>query len=259
MGFSAHFMPLMIDSGASITFYRTIQLPEDFYPDLPLLFRHILYRRKRNMTTIIVVVGGVRTGKTYFCLKAIETLMGVEKKQFNVRDQVFFDALPFFKFMRHQTDAYCLLEEVGVGYNSQDWFTVQNKIFKNILQTQGFRRNVIFMTLPNVAYLLKSARFLLNFGIETVETGRVSVNKVVVKHLLGKGWLEYIENINFGLPSKDIVNDYELMKKEWNDKNLDQDIAKIERIENPPEAKDMEYDKELVKRDETPEWDRPTL
>lgn len=220
-----------------MTFQKEHTLPFDFHPKLALLFRHILYRKKLGMDTVIVVCGSKRTSKTYFSIKSCEELSKIENKKFDVKSQVFFDTLPFLKFMKTATDSYAILEEVGIGYNAQDWFEIQSKIFRNILQSQGFRRNVIFMTLPNISYLLKSARFLCNFGIETMQIGVVRINKVVMRHLKGKGWFEYIETIRFSLPEKENVNDYEDMKKVWNDQQIDKDIMLIEGIESPTHYK----------------------
>lgn len=183
------------------------------------------------MDTIIVVCGAKRTSKTYFSIKSCEELSKVENKEYDVNSQLFFETLPFLKFMKTANDSYAVLEEVGIGYNAQEWFNIQSKIFRNILQSQGFRGNVIFMTLPNISYLLKSARLLCNFGIETMQIGVVRVNKVVMRHLVGKGWFEYIETIRFGLPSEKNVNDYEKIKKVWNDEKIEKDMKLIEDIE----------------------------
>lgn len=220
-----------------ITFYKERVLPFDFHPDLPLLFRHILYRKSLGMDTVIVVCGAKRTGKTYFSMKSCEELSKIDGKEFSVEKNVFFDVLPFIKFMKDATDSYCVLEEAGIQYNAQQWFDVQAKIFRNILQSQGFRKNVIFLTLPNISYLLKSARFLCNFGVETVQIGAVRVNKIIIRHLLGKGWMNYIETIRFNLPSEVVIKDYEKLKKEWNDKQIDKDMELIGEIEMPVEEK----------------------
>lgn len=89
------------------------------------------------------------------------------------------------------------------------------------------------MVLPNVAFLLKAIRFMCNYIVQTRNQGMVSVSKINMDHALGKGWHDYLGNIFFPLPSSKTVEEYEKMKKEWNDRHLDQDLAYMDMIDKP--------------------------
>jgi hypothetical protein len=207
------------------------KIPDYFEPLAPFFLRHLLWRRKLNMNSIILIVGGVRTGKSWTGLKLLETYLRYLHKPFNVNEQVSFDILPFLKWSAEATDSGFMLDEVGVNLNPSEWWTVQSKIFRNFTQTQGFRRNVMILVLPSVAFLLKSIRFMCNYIIETRNQGHAVIRKIVMDHTRGKGYPTNIGSLNVSQPSKEVINAYESMKKVWNDAHLKSDIAEMEKLE----------------------------
>ena len=217
--------------------YSGEKIPEDFYPRECLLMRHVLYRQEKNMNVFVLVVGAVRTGKSYFSLSFIERYCKLRKIPFSVKNHVSFDLKPFLIWSQNATDNIYLLEELGTSLNPQEWFTVQSKIMRNFCQTQGFRRNILIMTLPNVAFLLKAIRFMCNYICETGSyQGQVHVNKIKMSHSRGKGWFNYLGTIKFPLPDKKTIDEYETMKKEWNDLHLKEDLNYLELLEKPDET-----------------------
>ena len=228
--FSMNFSPFLVTNKI---IYRGVRIPTTFYPNECVLMRHILYRQRKQMNSFIIVVGSVRSGKSYFALKIAEDYSRLKGEEFDVRKQCSFDIKPFLLWSRDTTKGVFILEEVSTSMNPQEWFTIQVKIMRNFVFCQGFRNNVLIMTLPNVAFLLKAVRWMSNYCIETQYQGLVSVSKIRMNHTKGLGFPEYIGNIRFGLPSDKTIKEYEGMKKEWNDKHLQEDLDYIDMLEQP--------------------------
>ena len=206
-------------------------IPETFYPKAPFFIRHILWRRSLNMNSIILIVGGVRTGKSYMGLKIAECYCDILAKPFDVNKQCSFEIIPFLKWSQEATDSIFVLDEVGISLSPNEWFTVQSKIFRNFAQAQGFRRNVMILVLPNTAFLLKSIRFMCNYILETKSQGKGFVKKLIMDHTKGKGYIQNLGMIIFSLPRKSTIGPYEIMKKDWNDRMLKEDIEELLRSE----------------------------
>jgi hypothetical protein len=191
------------------------------------------------MNTFILVVGAVRTGKSYFALKFAERYCELKEIPFDVWNQVSFDIRPFLLWSKTSTKGIFILDEVGVNLNPQEWYTIQSKVCRNFVQAQGFRNNILILILPNIAFLLKAIRFMCNYIVQTRNQGCVSVSKIAMDHALGKGFHEYLGNIFFPLPSSKTITDYEKMKKEWNDKHLDQDLDYMDMIDRPDYSSEL--------------------
>jgi hypothetical protein len=227
--FETNFMPF--ESNRII--YFTDPIPPDFYPNSYFLMRQILWRQHQNMNSFILIVGSVRSGKSYFGLKFSEDYCNISNIQYDVNKQCSFDIKPFLYWSKDAHDNIFMLDEIQASLSPQDWYSVLARVFNVFCQCQGFRRNVLIMTLPNVAFLLKSIRFMCNYIIETMSQGNVSIRKLSMNHALGKGYLEFIGTIHFRKPSYNTLQDYENMKKDWNDKRLVSDINYIEMLERP--------------------------
>lgn len=234
--FSMNFSPFMVTNKV---IYRGIRIPTMFYPNECVLMRHVLYRQKKQMNTFIIVVGSVRSGKSYFALKFAEDYSRLKGEEFDVQKQCSFDIKPFLLWSRETTKGIYILEEVSTSMNPQEWFTIQVKIMRNFVFCQGFRNNVLIMTLPNVAFLLKAVRWMSNYCIETQYQGFVSVSKIIMNHTKGLGFPEYIGNIRVSLPSEKTIKEYEGMKKEWNDKHLQEDLDYIDMLEQPDHRQEL--------------------
>ena len=212
-------------------------IPDDFHPNEPFFLRHILYRRKLNMNSILLIVGAVRSGKSYMALKLAERYckilskeLGVDK-EFDVNKQCSFDIIPFLKWSQTETDNVYVLDEVGVSLNPQEWYSIQSKIFRNFTQAQGFRRNVMILVLPNASFLLKAIRFMCNYVIETKYQGTGYIRKLIMNHTRGKGYFLNMGMIKFRKPKMKTVKEYEKMKKDWNDRMLKVDIDNLTKTQ----------------------------
>lgn len=91
--------------------------------------------------------------------------------------------------------------------------------------------NIVFWILPLVVFIQKNFRFMCDYGVKTFrrQQGRVSIHKIYVDELLGKGEIfPAICTIKFDLPSEKLWNRYLELKTVWNDQNLIDDIQYIE-------------------------------
>lgn len=227
--FYMNFTPLGANN-RRITYKGSLTVPSWFYPYEITLMRFLLYRKKMNMNSIVLICGNVRTGKSFDALVLGENFMKLTGGKFDVRKQCSFEIIPFLKWSQNSVDSVFILDEVGVSLNAQDWYEVQAKIMRNFIQAQGFRRNVLIIVLPSVAFLLKSIRFMINYIMETTEQGRCMWSKVKMDHTRGKAHIYTMGHIRFQLPSKEVVEEYKKMKKEWNDDQLKNDIEQLEAM-----------------------------
>jgi len=222
-------------------------IPDWFYSKAPFFLRHILWRRHLNMNSIILIVGGVRTGKSYMGLKIAETYCKLLNKKFDVNKQCSFDIIPFLKWSQDETDNVFVLDEVGVNLNPQEWYSVQSRVFRNFTQAQGYLRNVMILVLPNISFLLKSIRFMCNYVLETRNQGKGFIRKVAMDHSRGKGYLMNIGSIKFSLPSKETIKEYEKMKKIWNKEHLKEDIQYL-LIDKEKKQRVIRFDQEVYQK-----------
>lgn len=214
------------------------QIPKWFRPDLKnlTLLRHILYRRHIQMNTFVAVVGDVRTGKSYFSLRIAEELSRLEKKKFDVKKQCSFDILHFLKWSNSNTNSVYVLDEVQTSMSPREWYDIQHKIFNEFCDIQGFRKNILLMPFPNISFIDKHLRFLINYVVRTMSQGRVKWYKVVTQPELGKNWLDFMGVYRYQLPSRNTIEYYESLKKKFCDTKLTDVIETLENRNEPDYA-----------------------
>lgn len=227
-------------------------IPKNFRPDLwnNTLIRHILFRRHINMNTFVAVVGDVRSGKSYFSLRLAEQLSLEAKKKFDVKKQCSFEILPFLEWSRSATDSVYVLDEIQVSMSPREWYDTQHKIFNEFCDIQGFRRNVLIMPFPNISFIDKHLRFLINYIVRTLNQGLVKWYNVKTQPELGKNWLDFIGMYDYAIPSKETLDHYEAMKKKFCDDELDDYITTLKNRDKPSEVEiqKQEYRKLRMKK-----------
>jgi hypothetical protein len=216
----------------------------NFNSNVPLFYQMLTLRRAIKKDSIVVVVGEKRTGKSYFCGYTGEYLSRMWKVPFGI-DDVFFELKGLFKFMFASTDSIAVMEEAGLLLNAQEWSQIEARLTRNMTQTQGFRRNVIFLNLPHFGFLNKSMRLMTNFVIKTIDIGKVEVYRVNVNQAMGSGNLTRVETIEFPTPSKEWVDAYEAKKKLYNDHWLMSDMEIFDLLDGTKKRKKpLQYTKE---------------
>jgi len=226
-----------------VIFDKDIEVPENFYPHEPFIIRSILYRKKLNMNTFILTVGNPRTGKSYWFLKVAERIYKLMGLDFNPERQVTFDDIRKFLKWSFTDDFMFNLDETGTSLSPEQFWEIEQRVMRRFVQTQGYRLKCLVWTLPNIVFIQKRFRFLSNYAVQTLKQGKVNIYKIVIDHLLGKGYPEYRETMIFDLPTPETIKIYEAMKSEWNDKILSEDIDWLEEIEEyrPPDDFDIQY------------------
>jgi hypothetical protein len=91
------------------------------------------------------------------------------------------------------------------------------------------------MPFPNISYIDKHLRFLINYIVRTLHQGKIVWYKINTLHELGKSFLNKIGTIKFDKPSDETIQAYESQKKQFTDLNLDENIELLENIGTPTE------------------------
>ena len=68
----------------------------------------------------------------------------------------------------HKRGDVILADDLGIGLNHRQWFSLLNKILTQTMQTQGFKGLVLIVTTPYESYIDKDARLLFNMEMTTV-------------------------------------------------------------------------------------------
>lgn len=222
-------------------------IPDWFMPQLKdknTLLRQILWRKEIGMNTFVACLGNVRTSKSYFCLKYAELYSNLSGKEFNVEEQCSFsDILHFLRWSQTATDQAYVLDEIQIGMSPRQWYNIQHRVMNQFCDIQGWRRNLLLMPFPNISYIDKHLRFLLNYVCRTLSQGVVLWWKVSTRHELGKTWLIPLGSIKFKLPTPKTVEAYEKKKKIFTDQHL-KDSIELMQIAGKPDQKErvrLEY------------------
>jgi hypothetical protein len=221
---------------SNLTIYQmeTKQIPKNFHPKQPYLIRALLYRQLRDMNTFVLVVGDPRTSKSSFALSISILISVIKGTTFSVDTQLTFDDIrKFLRWSQVSSNSIFILDETGASLSPQQFWEIQTRVMKKFVQTQGFRRNILFWVLPSSKLLQGNFKIMSNYGIETREQGRVSVNKVWKDQLNGKFGYKWVGTMKFPDPKSKypkIWNRYMELKKQWNDEELVQDIDYIEQL-----------------------------
>jgi hypothetical protein len=201
------------------------------------------------MNTFVAVTGTVRSGKSYFCLKMAELYMKEKKSSFNVEKQCSFTMLPFLKWSITAKDSAYVFDELQVSMSPREWFNLAHRVFNTFSDIQGLRKNVLLMPFPNMTYIDKHLRGHVNYIVRTLNQGQVKLWKRNIMPEREEGekqhWRDPIGTVKFKLPSKEIIEKYEAMKRIFTDNNLKESIELIEKSGNPTENEliNIEYKK----------------
>ena len=200
-------------------------IPDNFYPKEPYMIRALLWRQKIDMNVFCLVVGNPRTSKSSWVIDKCDRLCQLQGKEFDIDKQLTFDDIK--KFLLWSKDAkgsQFVLDETGSSMSPDQFWSVQQRVMRRFVQTQGFRRNILFWVLPSIVFIQKNFRFLCDYGIKTIRQGKVSIHKIKTDQLLGKTFIEKVIEEKFKKPRKKYWYHYMEIKKKWNDEKLKDDL-----------------------------------
>ena len=199
---------------------------------------YALRRIRMNQNYILLIVGGVGTGKSYSGITLAEDI----DPYFNV-DRIIFHPQDFISLLETSLPkgSVIMWEEVGVSLSSRDWYKEQNKVISSLFET--FRRHnlILIMTVPFVKFIDSRIRSMIHGFAEMIDPtftggkfGWLKYFHVIVEQRSGKirhryprirddeGRIQILQppthesgNMKFTLPSKEIIPPYEKKKFEF--------------------------------------------
>lgn len=201
-----------------------------------------------NDNWMAIVCGRTGSGKSYFALKLGELL----DPEFNI-NRICFSIREFMKLINSEnlkTGSVVLFDEAGVGIGARDWFTIQNKMFMNVLETFRYRNYIIIFTTPNLGFIDIKARTLFHTYFETLSinrkegTVRCKLHNIQTNPKSGKSYFKYpktqltsLRVMKVGKPSRKLINAYEKKKKVFGKKLYTDVEALLNKIENKEKKK----------------------
>ena len=185
---------------------------------------------KQNKNCLIVITGETGSGKSFSSLKLGELI----SDDFNINNVVF-TAEAFTSLLKSGTlkeGSVVVWDEAGVGLNSRLFWSVLNQAIFFIMQTFRADNIVCILTTPDISFIDVGIRKLMHFKVEVQRIDYIK--KQVITKLFrikpnprtGKIYHKYLKNkklrnaklsrYRLGLPSEQLVKDYEEKKKVFN-------------------------------------------
>lgn len=217
---------------------------------------------RQNKNFIGIAVGATGSGKSLACLKLAEKV----DPTFDVT-RVCFTAKQFMDCIndliadtelgkRSHKGAVILWDEFGVEHSAREFMSKSNRVINYFFQTCRAMNMCILLSVPILSFIDSNTRKLCHCVIEmrsinhhdNLSTAKVQMLQTNVR--TGKEYnkhLRYRKIVNgvsrkyklykskFGLPSKDLLEAYELKKKQFT-KQLNKDISKEVTEKNEKEA-----------------------
>jgi hypothetical protein len=163
---------------------------------------------KRNF--LIAIVGETGSGKSYMGLRIGEVLD--PNGDFDV-SHVVFTADEFFDCLgRLKNNCFIMFDEAGVSFSHREFMSMVNKMLGFVFQTFRYKFINVIFTLPSLGYMDYVGRGLLHCVIRMIDRGKGVVYRVQ-KDMLGRRiYYPKIGVLEAGLPSKRLIDDYEVKK-----------------------------------------------
>lgn len=230
----------------------------------PLFTDYIKSRIKKNRNFLGMFVGSTGSGKSYCSLRLAENLDG----SFDI-NRVAFSAKEFMDIINSGTlkkGSVIIWEEIGIGMNSRNWQSLSNKMINFLMQSFRHQNLIVLMNCPDASFLDVSVRKLLHCIFETESIDHkekvvvVKPKLIQVNQTTGKVYMKYLRlatsegtipfaRLKLGLPTKKLVDEYEVKKKEFTqmlNKKIHTQLIKLEDDEKPKPLKELTYKQENV-------------
>jgi hypothetical protein len=217
-----------------------------------LLVEHVVARIRQNKMALLIFVGGTGKGKSLamlFILEKIHQMLHPDKP-FTCERNVCFTTTRFLELVRSSPDKTCIaFDESSIAMNSKRSMSNLNLVLGNLFTAFRARRFIVGLAFPTFSALEKHVRVLANFVLECKKIDhKRKLNQVSLKYYQsnsqsGKGYHHsycavvpnrgryIIPNIYTGLPSEQLLNDYEQMKDKFIADLTESTFAKVRQIE----------------------------
>lgn len=185
---------------------------------------------RKNNCINLVVTGEPGSSKSW----SLMSYLSACDPSFNI-DRVFFKGAPFMRFLNSKgltRGKAVMFDEAGVEMYSLNWQNEINRGLNALFQTMRHKNYIFGMTVPYMGFLSKGVRTLMNTRFQTMgwstKTGKSKViprrleynqekDKIYKKRLIvkSKKGMSYCDFIELPAPPKELIKDYEQMKKEF--------------------------------------------
>lgn len=201
----------------------------DFGSSVSLTAQIFNERRRRNMDTVVIVIGPKRSGKSWNCLSLAEKFSDT----FTVDNNVFFDLKPYVMWLQQSFASAGIIEEASIMASNRSWYEKQNIIFSELLTTQGFRKNFTFMNLPSLKHLDARNLPLCHYIFKTLGHGRVRCYSINTSDFTGKIFPFLYEILTIPAPTQPTIIRYEELSKAWKDEHAKKNLDILDQLDAP--------------------------
>ncbi|QIB75726.1 zonular occludens toxin (zot) [Halogeometricum borinquense] len=195
------------------------------------ILRKVIYRRVHewNQNFMGVFVGETGKGKSYGALRTAEAL----DPTFDASN-VAFTLEEFFELVEEDQHegSVIVLDEAGVGASHRDWYADAHQHLNYVLQTWRHQNRIAILTLPELDKLDPVARSRLHGYFEMIrinhdeEWSRAQFKRIKTNPRTGENYYRYprlrwdgtkrkFKGLTFGLPSDELIEDYEERKESF--------------------------------------------
>jgi len=231
-------------------------------PKEGLFLGYVKQRITKNKNFLCAITGPTGSGKTYSSLRIAEVL----DPEFN-KDRIVFTPKEFINLLNNgdlKSGSVIVFDEAGVSLNNRAWQSIANNLIQYVLQTFRHKNYIVIFTAPDFSFIDKASRKLFHSYMETKGINFIK-NKCMLKPFMlqinqrtGDIYFKYllavlpgigetkIQSLSVGLPSKDLIKDYEEKKQDFT-RNLNDDIERKLQEKEDQENKGQEL-KELTDR-----------
>lgn len=232
-----------------------------------VILRHIERRIKRNANALILVVGDVGSGKTFFGLDFGLTLAQRFGCKFD-GSWVEFSPRPILEMLlrEHGKGQPTMIDEMGVAMSNRRWNTKENVSLSFLFQTVRFKNHVVLFTVPEMSFVDVAARRLFHYRCLVKprfknEKNYITIQKIVpndrdpnkppfyrpIPYKLPDGTIKYAGRYVSQKPPQWLIDQYEAKRKIFIDglyKKLSDDLIESEeKGEKKAEGRKLDLNK----------------
>lgn len=208
-------------------------------PKEGLFLGYVKQRIKHNKNFLCAITGPTGSGKTYSSLRIAEVL----DPTFNA-ERIVFTPKEFIDVLNNgelKSGSVVVFDEAGVSLNNRQWQSLANNLIQFVLQTFRHKNYIVLFTAPDFGFIDKSSRKLFHSYMETKGINFTKKKCMLKPFMLqinqrnGDVYYKYltavvpgigeskIESMAVGLPSEQLIKDYEVRKTNFTN-TLNSDI-----------------------------------
>lgn len=142
---------------------------------IPIDFLRMLVNRSKIFSLIILVNGHGQVGKSTFIYYMANRIKQIQRGIFRPKKatwkewdyEKFTTTTPqqFVKLWDENNNEVLAMEEAGKQMDYMEWFGTMSKVFNQVSNTQGLKKNVCFLITPHAVDIVKRQRELVDFKV----------------------------------------------------------------------------------------------